>query len=482
MWLLVLNLLALRLLPHIAATIDYSEFEKNGHTHAASAYITSVLSQPGKYEQRKPSWSPRVKHNNWIILQSSASNDAAALDEPLQSLPNQAQHYITKVTTSSLNNYANQQKKQKYPLASQYYSYNSGNNENYNLPSKDMRNNEPYVLTISKQQRQIMPFSVSNNQNQHQRKINNNSQILEWENLGHLYRDANNVNNSSNIIQMKHKNGAENNRQNFIVKQQPLSSLYGLQNIENKENSEYIDHDNGNNNAHVDISRKVGYVKNIVNSMENVDLNEALTPLATILDGVKYYCEMLKEIVNGDDEDLSNNELKPLHEVTAAVSRTASDLSTQTAGDTTQMMTTKVQGQHTGSPTSVINHLIMQQSAETKLLSPTTIIRKTTQLNTPRSSMITASPSAPASVLNTTIATVKSLTSADFFIGRGKKLKKKMKKLMLPLLLAYKLKFIALVPLLIGGLTLLVGSTGLAGFFFALFVTVMALKGGVGGG
>ncbi|KAM7361915.1 uncharacterized protein ACRADG_012778 [Cochliomyia hominivorax] len=57
-----------------------------------------------------------------------------------------------------------------------------------------------------------------------------------------------------------------------------------------------------------------------------------------------------------------------------------------------------------------------------------------------------------------------------------KKVKKKLKKLLLPLLLAYKLKFMALIPLLIGGLTLLVGSTGLAGFFFALFTTVMSLK------
>lgn len=59
-----------------------------------------------------------------------------------------------------------------------------------------------------------------------------------------------------------------------------------------------------------------------------------------------------------------------------------------------------------------------------------------------------------------------------------KKIKKKFKKFLFPLLLAYKLKFMALIPLLIGGLTLLVGSTGLAGFFFALFAAVMSLKGG----
>lgn len=58
-----------------------------------------------------------------------------------------------------------------------------------------------------------------------------------------------------------------------------------------------------------------------------------------------------------------------------------------------------------------------------------------------------------------------------------KKVKKKFKKFLMPLLLAYKLKYMALIPLLIGGLILLVGSTGMAGFFFALFTAVMSLKG-----
>ncbi|BFF92979.1 uncharacterized protein DMAD_10917 [Drosophila madeirensis] len=63
-----------------------------------------------------------------------------------------------------------------------------------------------------------------------------------------------------------------------------------------------------------------------------------------------------------------------------------------------------------------------------------------------------------------------------------KKLKKKIQKLLLPLLIAYKLKFLTLIPVLIGGLTLLVGTTGLAGFFFALFTAVMSLKTTGGGG
>lgn len=54
----------------------------------------------------------------------------------------------------------------------------------------------------------------------------------------------------------------------------------------------------------------------------------------------------------------------------------------------------------------------------------------------------------------------------------------KMKKYMLPLLLAYKMKYFALVPVMIGGLVLLVGATGLAGFFFALFAAVMGLQKG----
>ncbi|XP_047539560.1 uncharacterized protein LOC125072968 [Vanessa atalanta] len=55
---------------------------------------------------------------------------------------------------------------------------------------------------------------------------------------------------------------------------------------------------------------------------------------------------------------------------------------------------------------------------------------------------------------------------------------KKYSKYMMPLLLAYKLKYFALIPVMIGGLILLVGATGLAGFFFALFAAVMGLQKG----
>jgi len=47
---------------------------------------------------------------------------------------------------------------------------------------------------------------------------------------------------------------------------------------------------------------------------------------------------------------------------------------------------------------------------------------------------------------------------------------------MIALLMAYKLKFMALIPSLLGGLLLLKGTTLLAGFFFALFAAVLGLK------
>ncbi|RZF48329.1 hypothetical protein LSTR_LSTR010292 [Laodelphax striatellus] len=53
---------------------------------------------------------------------------------------------------------------------------------------------------------------------------------------------------------------------------------------------------------------------------------------------------------------------------------------------------------------------------------------------------------------------------------------KKLKKYMFPLLLAYKLKFFTLIPLMLGGLVLIVGTTGFAGFFFALFAIGLSLQ------
>lgn len=53
---------------------------------------------------------------------------------------------------------------------------------------------------------------------------------------------------------------------------------------------------------------------------------------------------------------------------------------------------------------------------------------------------------------------------------------KKLKKYMLPLLIAYKLKYMMLIPVVLGGLVLLMGTTGFAGFFFALFAVGISLR------
>lgn len=55
-------------------------------------------------------------------------------------------------------------------------------------------------------------------------------------------------------------------------------------------------------------------------------------------------------------------------------------------------------------------------------------------------------------------------------------LRKKYKANILPLLVAYKLKFFTLIPVLIAGLVLLTGSNGLAGFFFAMFFAALSFK------
>lgn len=64
---------------------------------------------------------------------------------------------------------------------------------------------------------------------------------------------------------------------------------------------------------------------------------------------------------------------------------------------------------------------------------------------------------------------------ADQNLRQNRKKYVKAHKLIFPLLLAYKLKFFTMVPLLVGALVLLVGTTGVAGFFFALFAAAMGL-------
>jgi len=47
---------------------------------------------------------------------------------------------------------------------------------------------------------------------------------------------------------------------------------------------------------------------------------------------------------------------------------------------------------------------------------------------------------------------------------------------MLPLLIAYKIKFFVLVPVIIMGLLMMVKMAGMTGFFFAMMASVMGYK------
>ncbi|XP_015433125.1 PREDICTED: uncharacterized protein LOC107189163 [Dufourea novaeangliae] len=66
----------------------------------------------------------------------------------------------------------------------------------------------------------------------------------------------------------------------------------------------------------------------------------------------------------------------------------------------------------------------------------------------------------------------------DYLIekDRPRRKRRKMDRTMMALLMAYKMKFVALVPTLVGGLILLKATALLAGFFFALFAAVLGLK------
>ncbi|XP_053976258.1 uncharacterized protein LOC128875008 [Hylaeus volcanicus] len=68
--------------------------------------------------------------------------------------------------------------------------------------------------------------------------------------------------------------------------------------------------------------------------------------------------------------------------------------------------------------------------------------------------------------------------SKDYLGGpdRPRRRKRKMDRTMMALLMAYKMKFFALIPTMLGGLILLKATALLAGFFFALFAAVLGLK------
>ncbi|XP_044019105.1 uncharacterized protein LOC122859530 [Aphidius gifuensis] len=62
-------------------------------------------------------------------------------------------------------------------------------------------------------------------------------------------------------------------------------------------------------------------------------------------------------------------------------------------------------------------------------------------------------------------------------LERSRRHRKNMNRALMALLMAYKLKFAALIPTLIGGLILLLSTTSFAGFFFALFAAILGLRG-----
>ncbi|XP_078033146.1 uncharacterized protein LOC144467978 [Augochlora pura] len=67
--------------------------------------------------------------------------------------------------------------------------------------------------------------------------------------------------------------------------------------------------------------------------------------------------------------------------------------------------------------------------------------------------------------------------SKDYLTGgRPRRKMHKMDRTMMALLIAYKMKFVALIPTMVGGLILLKATALLAGFFFALFAAVLGLK------
>jgi len=65
---------------------------------------------------------------------------------------------------------------------------------------------------------------------------------------------------------------------------------------------------------------------------------------------------------------------------------------------------------------------------------------------------------------------------ADYIEDRTSQKKKRktfFRKMLLPLLIVAKLKIAIMFPILIAAMVLLVGSTGMAGFFFALFTAAV---------
>ncbi|XP_030371701.1 uncharacterized protein LOC115621988 [Scaptodrosophila lebanonensis] len=167
-------------------------------------------------------------------------------------------------------------------------------------------------------------------------------------------------------------------------------------------------------------------------------LDAYLAPFERALVKVRNFCDIVSNIIS-DEDDNNNEEWEQHHlQTTATPSRTTTGVDPNKLAHTTSK---EVQGRQ-----SRVHAVLMSG---------------------PFSTSTSSSNNAHGRAI---VSTSRKL----------KKLKKKLQKLLLPLLIAYKLKFLTLIPVLIGGLTLLVGTTGLAGFFFALFTAVMSLKSATG--
>ncbi|XP_013100086.1 uncharacterized protein LOC106082241 [Stomoxys calcitrans] len=231
------------------------------------------------------------------------------------------------------------------------------------------------------------------------------------------------------------------------------------------------------------------------------NLNKMLRPIHQALDRVKQFCDIVKDMLttdsgNDDDDDDGYDDVD--NEIDSYENKIVGDDKTTTDKELLQNQDGKYGNDHSNLSLSLLTNLKMllrRQPAmvdegqgqvehkENNKSPPTTSPLETGREGetiTPR--ILEAIQPQWHDVFAETLGVRRAPSSPLVGSERKvkKKIKKKFKKFLLPLLLAYKLKFLTLIPLLIGGLTLLVGSTGLAGFFFALFAAVMTMKGGHG--
>ncbi|XP_018797105.1 PREDICTED: uncharacterized protein LOC108973987 [Bactrocera latifrons] len=493
MLLLVLILFAPLFTLQTELLLNYDGFNPIGAVSSASAAYTSASSSSSTattvtYAQQQVQWPPTAVRSNWYILDAAANAAVAAaattqvdaarankLHKRHKALPRDKQPHSAARHNLDTPQAAQQKEQQKNPA--NYYTYNSSNNGNYRSTAPDMRFVAPYVLALNNRRRLSMTSGERSRWREH--SDNTTDRIVNnFNKRGYVNTYNNNYSNKSVIQHNKYGDNEQTattkvNIADSIVTQPQHQAMLAWQDIKIKSDGG-VDEGRKDVVPDIDESMEVGSVENDINSLEEAHFNEVLVPLGNALDKVQHFCEVFRRIINDGAADFVSGDLDTSGSSEDGFTNSASATLAQSAtvdtvipvGDNTQLAL-EVQGQRSPPNGTHSNTQQSQSIAEATLMWPTV---------TARSTAVTAS--AQATTTGNALNSAKSLTSTALVIGRGKKLKKKLKKLMLPLLLAYKLKFIALVPLLIGGLTLLVGSTGLAGFFFALFLTVMTLKGG----